>query len=640
MYPLSYFLKDINSGDETPYDIQYFTYRGLSFVDFGFLSPDTPQIGVDNHYEYLMNNYDTYNETIKQNIDQMRDIIGIHWDNYSTTDSTSLKGAKNRFYVGITHSGMGGGGKGQFVMRDMLSDLKYYPKAEITLIEPKNQTYYGAMPGYYPASYGFENDSVGYKPVWFEDIGVKGGTIKVIEELGDHKKVMEIADTSSGIFKAHVRKYLNTTPSFGTVEYWMRADDARKTCSFRIDQGSILNGIVTIRTFFNFLQYYNGTDWNNIRMISNNTWYHFRVDFECTSGGYQGLSQYFWRLFVNDIPYGDFQFANNQSFAYRLAWYNDYLFAMSDYKYYVDAIGLSWDPGYNIGDNLNEGLLLSFEKNLPHEWINYTINGLSSLNIFGDTTISMLSDGTYSIQVFYKDFSGELIESEEIYFTIDTSPPEIQISNPLNNDLFGNTPPTFSISIIESNLQSTWYSLDGGVTNITFTGLTDAIDQVEWNNFGNGTVTLTIYANDTGGHSNVIEVLLRKDILSPIITLYTPSLNEEFRGTIPRFNISILEPNGLDLLWYNLNGGQNITFTSITGEIDENAWKSLPDGPVTIIFYARDTVGNVGYTEITIIKVSPTSQDIPGYEILVLMGILCLGAIVLMKRSKYFLKNI
>ena len=35
-------------------------------------------------------------------------------------------------------------------------------------------------------------------------------------------------------------------------------------------------------------------------------------------------------------------------------------YAPTTYYSYFDALSLSWDPNYNIGDNLNEGLLLSF----------------------------------------------------------------------------------------------------------------------------------------------------------------------------------------------------------------------------------------------------------------------------------------
>ncbi len=36
---------------------------------------------------------------------------------------------------------------------------------EITIITPENKTYYQAMDGYYPATYGFENDEDGSDPV-------------------------------------------------------------------------------------------------------------------------------------------------------------------------------------------------------------------------------------------------------------------------------------------------------------------------------------------------------------------------------------------------------------------------------------------------------------------------------------------
>ena len=623
MYPLSDFMMDLNSGDETPYEIIYSTYSGITVLDNFTMS-------IDDIYEIIMLNYSEYIDEIKQLIDKIRGIIGIYYDGFSTTHSTPLTGAKNRFYFPSTHKLLGGI---PYLLTDILTDLKFYPKAEIKLINPQNQTFYGPMKGYYPATCGFENDIIGIKPIWFEDIGTEGGTVKVIEELGDHNKVMEISDASSGILNSHVRKNLTTTPSYGSIEYWMRTDNAGKLCGFRIDQGSQLNEMVNLRTFFNFLQYYNGTDWKNIKIVLDNTWYHIRVDFECTTGAYQGLSQYSWRTFVDGVQYGDYSFINNRNTASRLVWYNDHLHLMSGYKYYIDGIGLSWDSDYSIGDNLNEGLLLSFYKNIPHKWINYTINGIDSKNILGNTTIPMLPDGHHFIQVKYQDFSGEVIQSENTYFSVDTMLPDIQISTPVNYSLFGKSAPTLNISIIESNLYNMWYTLDDGITNVTFTNQFLLIDQAEWNKIGNGTAEVRIYAIDSGGYENYAEIIIRKDIIAPILTVFDPSPDETFKIP-PNYNISIEEFSGIESIWFTFDGGlNNNTLTELVGTIDSLLWGQIPDGCVSIRFYAKDKAGNIGYTDITISKESPRgSGAIPGYGVGIFYGIICLCSVIIAKK--------
>ncbi|GAH66002.1 unnamed protein product, partial [marine sediment metagenome] len=61
---------------------------------------------------------------------------------------------------------------------------------EIDIITPENKTYTKAMSGYYPATYGFENDADGNLPSgWLAWPG--GIYLKVISEKNGHKKVVE-----------------------------------------------------------------------------------------------------------------------------------------------------------------------------------------------------------------------------------------------------------------------------------------------------------------------------------------------------------------------------------------------------------------------------------------------------------------
>lgn len=57
---------------------------------------------------------------------------------------------------------------------------------------------------------------------------------------------------------------------------------------------------------------------------------------------------------------------------------------------------------------------------------------------------------------------------------------DITINNPISSQLYGTTPPDFNLSILDSDLNARWFSLDGSTTNIPFSGLTGTIDQTEW----------------------------------------------------------------------------------------------------------------------------------------------------------------
>jgi hypothetical protein len=188
----------------------------------------------------------------------------------------------------------------------------------------------------------------------------------------------------------------------------------------------------------------------------------------------------------------------------------------------------------------------------------------------------------------------------------DITDPIITILYPnTNNNLFAKTAPSFSVKIkdIYPGIDSIWYTIDGGITNTTFT-VNGSINQFLWENWGNGTVTIRFYANDTSGNTNWEEILIRKDILVPIITVNAPTFNEEFEFA-PSYDLTIDEGN-LDKIWYTLDEGlTNFTITSLSGTIDESIWEGISEGTLTIRFYANDTLGNISWKEVYIIKIIP-----------------------------------
>jgi len=59
-------------------------------------------------------------------------------------------------------------------------------------------------------------------------------------------------------------------------------------------------------------------------------------------------------------------------------------------------------------------------------------------------------------------------------------------------------------------------------------------------------------------------------------------------------------------MWYKISGIETkFIFTSTKNKIDQLIWLAIPKGNVTITFYANDTVGNLAYKEIIIIKKLP-----------------------------------
>ncbi|MHA1271004.1 MAG: hypothetical protein ACTSPY_14520, partial [Candidatus Helarchaeota archaeon] len=86
-----------------------------------------------------------------------------------------------------------------------------------------------------------------------------------------------------------------------------------------------------------------------------NTWYHIRIDFECGSGGYNGLAENTAAIYINNtlinnnfiLSHGGIDPKNINGFHIGLGYISPTM-----YKW-IDAIDYSWATGYYIGRNLN-----------------------------------------------------------------------------------------------------------------------------------------------------------------------------------------------------------------------------------------------------------------------------------------------
>ena len=94
----------------------------------------------------------------------------------------------------------------------------------------------------------------------------------------------------------------------------------------------------------------------------------------------------------------------------------------------------------------------------------------------------------------------------------------------------------------------------------------------------------------------------------------------------------------IDSMWYSLDGGlHNYTFTE-NGVINQTAWAALPEGSVTITFYATDVVGNEATEHVVVIKsltddVGPVIITIIVVSIVRGVALIGVGYIYLKKRK-------
>ncbi len=161
------------------------------------------------------------------------------------------------------------------------------------------------------------------------------------------------------------------------------------------------------------------------------------------------------------------------------------------------------------------------EDNFNASW--YVLDdGISSLThpfssptgMIDQTLWDAMQDGTISLSFNANDTSGK-IGTVSVNVSKDTTAPVITIISPAENDEFGTTAPTFSITIVEVNFNTSWYTMDGGITIIPFSGITGTFDQDTWDSMADGNYTLTFYANDFTGNVGSENVKIIKDTTPP-----------------------------------------------------------------------------------------------------------------------------
>ncbi|MFW9989194.1 MAG: NosD domain-containing protein, partial [Candidatus Odinarchaeota archaeon] len=148
----------------------------------------------------------------------------------------------------------------------------------------------------------------------------------------------------------------------------------------------------------------------------------------------------------------------------------------------------------------------------------YTIDGginnytFTENGVINQSAWDALSDGNAIITFYARDLAGNT-GSKEVLVQKDTQAPVITINSPASGDEFGNTPPSFNITVTDPNLDTIWYTVNNSIT-ILGNILEWTIPQEVWDALPEGSTTIMVYANDTLGHTSSQSLSLTKNIPS------------------------------------------------------------------------------------------------------------------------------
>jgi len=246
----------------------------------------------------------------------------------------------------------------------------------------------------------------------------------------------------------------------------------------------------------------------------------------------------------------------------------------------------------------------------------YNLNGGANITFTTNETIdpnnwTALADGPV-ILTFYANNSISEVNSVSVSINKDTGIPTIVVNLPANNTVIL-TQPLINVTVNDVNLDKIWYSVDSNIRFLT-NNFAQLLDQLIWNAIQEGAFTIELFANDTAGNLNNFYTLnLIKDISAPIVDIRHPLPNAPYGIDAPIISLTINDAT-LNTTWYSIVGtNYTIEFTAIIGinniTIDQDAWNSLSEGEVTIIFYANDSLGRESSDSITLEKDLPEVFD-------------------------------
>jgi hypothetical protein len=200
------------------------------------------------------------------------------------------------------------------------------------------------------------------------------------------------------------------------------------------------------------------------------------------------------------------------------------------------------------------------------------------------------SEEQHNVTVWANDTTGGE-SSANVNFTIDTTNVSLSISNPSNNSYSTLTTLNVNFTASDTNLDSCWYSNDSMLSNTTLSSCAN-ITGVTWSE---GDHNVTIWANDSAGNLNFVDVTFVVDSINPTISISSPSnnTNQTDAGLDVLFSVS---DTNLASCWYgNDSLSVNNTLASCVN-ITSVTWSQ---GSHDVVVWVNDSSGNLNSTSVT-----------------------------------------
>jgi parallel beta-helix repeat protein len=216
-----------------------------------------------------------------------------------------------------------------------------------------------------------------------------------------------------------------------------------------------------------------------------------------------------------------------------------------------------------------------------------------------ETAWNSLDDGLIAITFFGNDTMGN-IASVQLLVVLDRVAGQISIHSPINESSYGMLPPSYNITIIESNIASAVIELEDlfGIQSITLSNVggnyLGTIPIAIWNNVANGSIIFRVKVVDAVGHVSTLEHQINHNLALPTIEIYTDSMG--IYALTPMLNVSISGATNAYIIIADNTTELTLPLIQPLVQSPGDVWNLQADGLVNITIIAINSVGNLSQT--------------------------------------------
>ncbi len=221
------------------------------------------------------------------------------------------------------------------------------------------------------------------------------------------------------------------------------------------------------------------------------------------------------------------------------------------------------------------------------------------------TQWSAQSDGQVNVQFIVYDLAENPSDIYVLHLNKDSITPLLNVEETIVGGKFGADAPELEIIALDANLYALYYYYDDDFDirrsiQIAGTQFNDQISLGGWEDLAHGNHTITFIASDQTNEIT-FTAQFEKDMVGPTIEIIYPVSNTNYSNVAPIYTLQISDSDVISM-WYVIDDGNEVSFTELTGALDQLEWEDPPSNVTTIVFYAMDDMGNIGSVSIELLR--------------------------------------